>query len=62
MCESTAYLYKDGEETVLLEGVDLLEDKDGEIRLRNLFGEEKKVKGKITSLSLVDHKIIIESS
>ncbi|MFC1884356.1 CooT family nickel-binding protein [Thermodesulfobacteriota bacterium] len=62
MCESTAYIYKDGEETVLLDAVDLLEDKDGEIKVRNLFGEEKKVKGKIKSLSLVDHKIMIELS
>jgi predicted RNA-binding protein len=62
MCESTAYTYKDGEETILLDGVDLLEDKDGVIKVRNLFGEEKKVQGKVISLSLVEHKIIIELS
>jgi predicted RNA-binding protein len=61
MCESTAYIYSDGKEEVLLEGVELLEDRDGEVKVVSLFGEEKTVKGRITSLSLLDHKIIIES-
>ena len=61
MCESTVYIYKDGKEEVLLEGVELLENRDGEVRVVSLFGEEKMIKGRITSLSLLDHKIIIET-
>ena len=60
MCESTAYLLKDGQEEALLEGVDLLESEGGEIRLVSIFGEEKRVAARIKSLSLVDHKIILE--
>ena len=61
MCESTAYMNIDGKEEILLEGVELLENRDGEIRVVSLFGEEKVVKGRIASLSLLDHKIVIEA-
>ena len=60
MCESSAYVLKDGKEELVLEGVDLLENKKGEIILINMFGEQKTVKAKVKALSLVDHKIILE--
>ena len=60
MCEATAYLLKEGREEVLLESVDLLELEDGQIKLVDIFGEEKRVRAKLKSLSLVDHKIILE--
>ena len=61
MCESTAYILKEGKEEILLENVEVLENRDGNIRVVDLFGEEKVVKGRIISLSLLDHKIMIES-
>ncbi len=61
MCEATAYILKDGKEELLLEGIDLFESGDNEVRLVNVFGEEKKVKAKIKAFYLVDHKIILES-
>jgi predicted RNA-binding protein len=61
MCESTAYILNNGREDLVLEGVDLFEVENDHIRLINIFGEEKKIKAKIRSLSLVDHKIILES-
>ena len=60
MCEATAYLLKNGKEEIILEDVDLFEADDGQIRLVSIFGEEKKVKARIKTLSLVDHKIILE--
>ena len=60
MCEATAYLLKDGKEELLLEGVDLLETEQGQTRLVSIFGEEKMVSARIKTLSLVDHKIILE--
>ncbi|MBN1832396.1 MAG: CooT family nickel-binding protein [Deltaproteobacteria bacterium] len=60
MCEAAAYLLKDGQEELLLESVDLLESSNGEIKMVNIFGERKEFRGKIRSLSLVDHKIILE--
>jgi predicted RNA-binding protein len=62
MCESTAYTVENGEEKVVMENVDFLEIGEGQVKLINLFGEEKTVKGSVKMLSLVDHKIIIEAS
>jgi predicted RNA-binding protein len=60
MCESNAYLLKDGREELILENVDIFESENEEIRLVDIFGEEKKIKAKVKTLSLVDHKIILE--
>ena len=60
MCEASAYLIKDGKEELVLESVDVLENEDGEIFIVNIFGEQKRIKARIRSLSLVDHKIILE--
>jgi predicted RNA-binding protein len=60
MCESSAYILKDGKEELVMEGVDLLEDNNDQIRLVNLFGEEKNIRARVKRLSLVDHKIILE--
>ena len=60
MCESSAYVLKDGKEELVLESVDMLENKKSEIMLINMFGEQKTVKAKVKALSLVEHKIIME--
>jgi predicted RNA-binding protein len=60
MCESSAYVLEDGKEELVLESVDLLENKKGEVMLINIFGEQKTVKAKVKALSLVEHKIIME--
>jgi len=60
MCESTAYILKNGKEEVFFEDVDALENKNNEIKLVNIFGETKKISAKIKQFSLVDHKIILE--
>jgi predicted RNA-binding protein len=60
MCEAAAYLLKDGEEELLLESVDQLESEGSQIKIVNIFGEQREVKAKIKALSLVDHKIVLE--
>jgi predicted RNA-binding protein len=60
MCESAAYLLKDGQEELVLEAVDVLEAGGDFIRLVNIFGDEKRIRARVRSLSLVDHKIILE--
>jgi predicted RNA-binding protein len=60
MCEANAYLLRDGKEELLLESVDVLENEGNQVRVANIFGEQKVIKGKIRSMSLVDHKIILE--
>jgi predicted RNA-binding protein len=60
MCESNAYIMKDGREELVLESVDALENQKGQVKLVSMFGEEVKIKARVKTLSLVDHKIILE--
>lgn len=59
MCEANAYYLRGDKEELILEAVDVLENQDGQVRIANIFGEQKTVKGKIHSMSLVDHRILI---
>ena len=60
MCESTAYILKDGREKLVLECVDVIENNDDQVKLTSLFGEQKTIKARVKEFSLVDHKIILE--
>lgn len=60
MCEAAVYLFKNGREELVLESIDLIECEEGRIKLINIFGEQKEIDARIRSLSLVDHKIILE--
>ena len=59
MCEANAYLEENGTQTLIMEAVDKVEPDEDGIRLVSIFGEQKFVKGRIHSLSLVDHKVFI---
>jgi predicted RNA-binding protein len=60
MCEANAYLLRDGKEELLLEAVDILENEGNQVRIANIFGEQKIIRGRIKSMSLVNHKILLE--
>jgi predicted RNA-binding protein len=60
MCESTAYILRDGTEDLIVESVEILEINNGQVKIRNLFGEEHIIRARVKTLSLVDHKIILE--
>jgi len=61
MCEANAYLIDEsGQQSLFLEAVDKVEPEEDGIRLVSIFGEQKFIKGKIDSLSLVDHKVFIK--
>jgi predicted RNA-binding protein len=62
MCEANAYLLKDGKKELLLEALDKVEPDEGQLRLTSIFGDQKFIKGRITHLSLVDHRVIIEEA
>jgi len=61
MCEANAYLVKNDEEHLILEGVDIVEPEgeDG-YRLVGIFGDQKIIKGRIKRMNLVNHKILFE--
>ena len=60
MCESHAYMVRNGQEEKLLEDVTFIQPGDGEVIIRSLFGEELTVKGRISEIRLMDHKILLE--
>ncbi len=63
MCEANAYLIEeDGQESLLMEAVDKVEPDENGIRLVSIFGEQLFIKGRIQSLSLVDHKVFIKAT
>lgn len=60
MCEANAYLLENDNEILLMEAVDKVEPDEDGIRLVSIFGEQKFIKGRVHSLSLVDHKVYIK--
>ena len=60
MCEAHAYIIKDGKEEMLLENVDQIDFDDGEVRMINIFGEQKILKARIKSYNNRESKIILE--
>lgn len=60
MCEASAFIIREGNEELLLEGVDLVESKDNSVKIKTIFGEEQELKARVRSFSLVEHKIILE--
>jgi predicted RNA-binding protein len=60
MCEAHAYLLKDKIEEKILESVDLIEMDGEDIKMVNIFGEQKTIRGKLTRYDSREGKIIIE--
>ena len=60
MCEAAVFVVREGKEDLVMESVDILEDNQNHIRMIDIFGDQKKLRARIKSLSLVDHKIILE--
>ncbi len=60
MCEAKAYLLKGSEEEEIMEEVNEIVEENGTVTLRSIFGEEKVLKAKLKSFSLVSHRVILE--
>ena len=61
MCEAHAFILKNGMEEKLLENVDQLEVEGNEIRIINIFGEQKILKAKVRSYNNTERKILLEA-
>ena len=59
MCEAHAYIEKGDREEKVLENVDELEVHGDEIRMVNIFGEQKIMKARIVRYSNPDRKILL---
>lgn len=62
MCEAHAFLLMNDNEEKLLENVDQVEVEGDEIRMINIFGEQKIIKAKIKSYNGSEGKILLEAS
>jgi predicted RNA-binding protein len=60
VCDLKAYIKKDDKEELLLESVNLIRAEHGEVIIRNLFGEEKKVRGEVREVSLAKNRLVVE--
>ena len=62
MCDLKAYVRKQDKEELLLESVNSVRAENGEVVVRNLFGEEKKVRGVVSEVSLTRNRIVVEQA
>ncbi len=60
MCEAHAFIIKDGKEEKVLENVDLVELEGDEVRLVNIFGEQRTIKAKLKLYNNSEGKILFE--
>jgi predicted RNA-binding protein len=61
MCEANAYILKDNEKILLMESVDKAEQEGNDHwHLVSIFGEQKRIRGRISSMNLVNHEIFFE--
>ena len=60
MCESTAYILKDGKEEEIMAEVATIIPQGKRLRLISLFGEEREVEASIQEVNLVGHKILLK--
>ncbi len=60
MCQSNAYLKKDGEKELIMEDVSSVTPGEDNVVLKGLMGKEKRVKATIKYMNLMDHEIILE--
>jgi len=62
MCEAHAYILRNGKEIKLLENVDQVEVEGDEIKMINIFGEQKILKARIRSYNNTNNKIVLEDA
>ncbi len=62
MCELKAYLRRNGRETeeLILDAVSNVRAEGDEVVMRNLFGEEKRVRASLREVSLTKNRIVLE--
>jgi predicted RNA-binding protein len=61
MCDTTAFILRNGIEEKLLESVDRVEFDGDNVALSNIFGEEKNLKAKLTLIDTRENKILFEA-
>ena len=60
MCEASVFRMRGGKEELVLADVEVLRPEGEMIFLKTIFGEQKRVKGRIREMNLVDHRILLD--
>ena len=60
MCDLKAYVRNRDREDLILESVNQIRSENGEVVLRNLFGEEKRVRGEVREVSPTKNRVVVE--
>ena len=60
MCDLKAYVRNNDREELILEAVNNIRIEGGEVVLRSLFGEEKRIRGEVREVSLTKNRVIVE--
>ncbi len=61
MCEANAFILTEGIERTIMENVDQLDVDGDEIRLINIFGEQKRLKARVVSYNSSKGRILLEA-
>ena len=61
MCEAHAYILKSGKEEKIMESVDRVELQGDEVKLVNIFGEQKTLNARIKSYNGTTGKLLLEA-
>jgi len=61
MCESNAYVLKNGSEELVMESVGALTLQDDSGRAQSIFGEQKVLTARLLEINLTAHPIVLES-
>ncbi|MFN3535275.1 MAG: CooT family nickel-binding protein [Desulfatiglandales bacterium] len=62
MCEANAFLIRDGKKELLLESVDEVEIGTDEVRLINIFGEQRILNARFRRYSAADRELVFEAN
>jgi len=60
MCEAHAFILNNDKEEMILENVDQVDVNGDEVRMINIFGEQKIIKARIKSYNGTKNSIILE--
>jgi len=60
MCEAHAFILKEGKEEKVLDNVDLVELEGDDVKLTNIFGEQKSLKARLRLYNNSEQKILFE--
>jgi predicted RNA-binding protein len=60
VCEAHAYILKDGQEEQIMESVDRVEIESGEVKMINIYGEQKILRARFRAYDNRQGKILFE--